>query len=187
VTSHGMLWMTSRALWVGVSIAGLAVTACAGAPASPSAVATPTVATPTPPPIATAVVATASPSPTVSATAATPSPSGAATLLDGTWAHDVTRAQLLALGVVEGEDNDENVGHTEMELHDGTFRSTGPNGSTLRGIFTLSGNKMMQTMTTGEDAGITWTYTWELTGGLLKLGGDGPAPPRASPWTKVGP
>lgn len=109
-------------------------------------------------------------------------------VLDGRWEVDTTHAELLAVpGLQAGEDGPNNYGHFELDLHRGVYRLIGPDGSTVKGIFTVDGNMLFETVTAGEDTGLTWNYTWALAGGLLTFGGDVPAPVRAKPWTKVGP
>jgi len=184
-----MIPKSIRRFSLAILIASLVVTACSGAPESnlpsPASAAT-AIAQPASPALTASQVASPTPSPTFS-----PNPSPAptttppASVIDGLWEATTTRAELLAAGAGPDEDSDENWGHLFQEFHNGIWGGAESGG--VVGTYRLEGHKIFLTLTTTEDAGLTFTGTWELVGGKLKLGGGIPTPMRVKPWTKVGP
>lgn len=108
-------------------------------------------------------------------------------VLDGHWSVDTTHEELLAVpGLLPGEDGPNNYGHFELDLHNGIYQLSSPDGSAASGTFFVDGNMLYETVTAGADTGARWSYTWQLQGNLLTLGGDVPASMRVKPWTMVG-
>ena len=165
MTSDRMIPKSIRRFSLAILIASLVVTACSGAPESnlpsPASAAT-AIAQPASPALTASQVASPTPSPTFS-----PNPSPAPTT--------PPPASVI----------DENWGHLFQEFHNGIWGGAESGG--VVGTYRLEGHKIFLTLTTTEDAGLTFTGTWELVGGKLKLGGGIPTPMRVKPWTKVGP
>jgi len=105
--------------------------------------------------------------------------------IEGTWETQFTRAEMLAVGIVEGEDNPGNYGHFVLSFRGGRFTNVqldGPRDVT-HGTYVVDGTSIdIQTSLNETFAGVPFTVT-ETT---LTFGQGIPAGVRVKPWIRIG-
>jgi len=104
--------------------------------------------------------------------------------IEGTWETSFTRDEMLAAGIVPGEDDASNYGHFTLAIHDGGSVLTQLDGPKLTGraACVVHGSSFTSASTNGEV--FTWSFT--ATDTTLTFQG-GPVTLRVKPWTRIGP
>lgn len=114
-----------------------------------------------------------------------PSPTVPSTSIEGTWDADFTRAEMLAAGIVEGEDDPENYGHFRLSFADGTWDliREGLPSNAAPGTYTVDGG-VITIAPSGES--VTFSMPITVTATTLAFGPGGPVPFRVEPWVRIG-
>ncbi len=105
--------------------------------------------------------------------------------IEGTWDVSFTRAQMLARGAAQGEDDPSNYGHFHLTLEAGRWQLPHLDSTTVVSAtapYTL-GPGVVHLYLPAD--GVTFDLTYTVTATSLTFGDGGPVTFRVKPWTRV--